>query len=183
MLCCSNIDRWTLPEVSNYPDVHFDTHSHIGILALPIQRVLTPAFGHSKFSFHVSVQEQDQTERNGVRTGSLGGLSIGFDAVNSNQLISLLTRKLALVQASYSATQHRHQSTDLRSRGSSMYLEAFLDNDARPKTPRSAHAFLRNRSHGMRSQWKDEAFAEEKEWRLGWVRPRLPKPFPTNRLR
>ncbi len=171
----AEILRRTLPEARNDPEFISIETDRLEKAVFPIERVLSHL--HSYIEVFVSCFSSEQDQLSQWRAyGKSGGLSIGFDAVKFNELISGQPGKLALVQVSYSATEHTRRIYGLVKSWLSMYLEAF-ENDARTKPHVESTLFAQSFAWHAISM-KDEAFAEEKEWRLVWVRPRLPQTLP-----
>jgi hypothetical protein len=171
----ADIVRRVLEEVVNDPGFISANEEGVARALEPVRRVLANL--HSYVEVYVSCFSSEQDQLSQWRAyGPSGGLSIGFDAGELKGIRADYPGALALVQINYVEAEHIERIYGLVKSWILMYLEA-LGRDVRTKPHVEAMLFAQSFAWNAIAI-KNGAFAEEKEWRLVWVRPRLPETLP-----
>jgi len=171
----ADIVRRVLDEVAKDPEFISANEESVALALEPVRRVLANL--HSYVEIYVSCFSSEQDQLSQWRAyGLSGGLSIGFDTSGLKEIRADHPGVLALVQISYVEAEHLKRIYGLVKSWILMYLEA-LERDVRTKPHVEAMLFAQSFAWNAISV-KNGAFAEEKEWRLVWVRPRLPETLP-----
>jgi hypothetical protein len=171
----ADILRRVSEDVVNDPEFISVDQGNLSRAMLPVHRVLANL--HSYIEVYVSCFSSEQDQLSQWRAyGQSGGLSIGFDASQLKRIMADHPGILALVQISYNETEHSQRIYSLVKAWILMYLES-LERDVRTKPHVDAMFFAQSFAWHAISM-KNSAFGEEKEWRLVWVRPRLPHTLP-----
>ncbi len=171
----ANTLRQILKDVANDPEFISVDVENLSRALTPLERVLANLHSYVEVFVACFSSEQDQLSQ-WRAYGQSGGLSIGFDSSGLRKLIDDQPGNLALVQVSYDDTENSRRIYALVKSWLAMYLES-LHKDARTKPHVEAMLFAQSFAlHAI--SIKDNAFAEEKEWRLVWVRPRFPHTLP-----
>lgn len=171
----ADILRRVSEDVVNDPEFISVDQENLSQALTPIHRVLANL--HSFIEAYVSCFSSEQDQLSQWRAyGQSGGLSIGFDTSQLKTIIADQPGILALVQISYSETEHSQRIYSLVKEWMLMYLES-LKGDVRTMPHVEAMLFAQSFAWHAISM-KNSAFGEEREWRLVWVRPRLPQTLP-----
>ena len=171
----ADIVRRLLDEVENDPEFITANKESIVRALEPVRRVLANL--HSYVEVYVSCFSSEQDQLSQWRSyGLSGGLSIGFETSELEEIRADQPGVLRLVQINYVEADHLKRIYGLVKSWILMYLEA-LERDVRTKPHVEAMLFAQSFAWNAISV-KNGAFAEEKEWRLVWVRPRLPETLP-----
>ena len=104
--------------------------------------------------------------------GEEGGVSVGFDSAKLRKFASDSPGIVALVEVTYESEKHYSQLYDLAKRWTKMYLKS-LERDDRSRLHVEATLFAQSFAW-LAASMKNSAFSEEKEWRLIYVRFRMP---------
>ena len=171
----ADILRRALDEAINDPEFVSVNRESVSRAVEPVQRVLANL--HSYVEAYVSCFSSEQDQLSQWRSyGQSGGLSIGFDTDELKGVMADHHGSLALVQITYNDAEHSKRIYGLVKAWILMYLES-LERDARTKPHVEAMLFAQSFAWHAISV-KNAAFSEEREWRLVWVRPRLPQTLP-----